>query len=736
MLNPVRVLYVDDEPAMLEVCKSFLEINGDISVEIMDSPANALKDILNGRSHAVISDHQMPEMTGIELLKRIRAAGNTTPFILFTGKGREEVAMEALNNGADFYIQKGGDPSAQFAELASKVRYAVSYLHTEEALKESEQRFRSVFDNASDAMIICDLGGRILDVNEQACRLYGRTKDHLLGCDLAKDIDVHSAAPLTELLVHAMQNGGVRFDAQYNFDGRETCAEVNARVIPYGEGTAVLAVLRDITDRKEREEALRKNERKFRAIFEAAEVGITSVGEDGRLLDFNDRMVDLLGYSREELGRLTFEQFTHPEDVDISHRLMAEVRDGQRESYELEKRYVRKDGNIVWVRLFVNKVYLDDDAPPTVLVIVTEISKRKRAEEALNASRARLSLAMDMARLVDWEYDPSTDMLTFSDGFMSLYGNGVERELTDHLPLDRYFEEFVHPDDREVVISQIMAHSYDHAGPKVLRTEHRIIRKDGEVRHILVHSMAFKEGNGGRVKVIGANQDITDQKLREQELRNATQKLALLNSITRHDMNNQITLLAGNLLLLKGRTGDPSMLSRVENMEKAISALGSMLKFTKDYQGMGIASPEWQQVREILQDPLRFVELVGLEMDEGVQRLSLYADPMFPKVMYNLIENSIRHGGRPVTIRLHYEENEGGLRFFVEDDGVGVPEDEKVRIFEQGYGRGTGLGLFLSREILSITDITIAETGRPGAGARFELFVPKGRYRIDPPAAA
>jgi signal transduction histidine kinase len=117
--------------------------------------------------------------------------------------------------------------------------------------------------------------------------------------------------------------------------------------------------------------------------------------------------------------------------------------------------------------------------------------------------------------------------------------------------------------------------------------------------------------------------------------------------------------------------------------------------------------------------------------------LEVYADPMFLKVFFNLIDNAVRHGGRTaITLRFSSQENGGGLVIVCEDDGVGIGMEDKQHLFEQGFGKHTGLGLFLSREILSITGITIQENGTPGKGARFEISVPKGAYRFGGPGSA
>ena len=118
----ISVLYVDDEPGFLEIGKLFLEQGSEFSVDTAISAPEALDTLQTRKYEAILSDYAMPEMNGIAFLKALRESNNNLPFILFTGRGREEVVIEALNNGADFYIQKGGDPTAQFADLANKIR--------------------------------------------------------------------------------------------------------------------------------------------------------------------------------------------------------------------------------------------------------------------------------------------------------------------------------------------------------------------------------------------------------------------------------------------------------------------------------------------------------------------------------------------------------------------------------------------------------------------------------------
>ena len=146
---------------------------------------------------------------------------------------------------------------------------------------------------------------------------------------------------------------------------------------------------------------------------------------------------------------------------------------------------------------------------------------------------------------------------------------------------------------------------------------------------------------------------------------------------------------------------------------------------------MGKTAPAWQNINESVRRAVAALPMRDVRVDVDRSDLEIYADPLFEKVFYNLIENALKYGGEAMTtIRITSQEAGAGLVIACEDNGTGITSGDKKRLFEQGYGKHTGLGLFLCREILSITGITIAETSEPGKGARFEMVVPKGTYRL------
>jgi signal transduction histidine kinase len=221
----------------------------------------------------------------------------------------------------------------------------------------------------------------------------------------------------------------------------------------------------------------------------------------------------------------------------------------------------------------------------------------------------------------------------------------------------------------------------------------------------------------------------------EEALSRANKKLTILSSITRHDIKNQLMALVAYFELLKDELGTNPTASEYLKKEMMIAEIiGLQIDFTKAYEDMGTTSPIWQNVNESVRRAVTALPMPAVRVDVDRSDLAIFADPLFEKVFYNLIDNALKYGGDTMTkISISCHETDKGLVLICEDDGVGIIEENKKHLFEQGYGKHTGLGLFLSSEILSITGIIITENGEPGNGARFEMNVPKGAYRFGQP---
>ncbi|MFA5294409.1 MAG: PAS domain S-box protein [Methanoregulaceae archaeon] len=386
----ISVLYVDDEPALLTITRKILERSGNLAVSTAASAAEAIELLSKASYDAIVSDYLMPEMDGIAFLKHIRAGGDRTPFIIFTGKGREEVVIEALNSGADFYLQKGGDPKAQFAELANKIMYAVGKRQAEQALAENEERFRALIENTSDLIRILDRDGVIVFDSAASGRVLGYPPGYTMGKSPLEFIHPDDRDATGAALSSVYQKTGNGIPSEFRIrkaDGTYTWAEsigMNLIGVPGIDG--IVVTTRFIDERKQAEAAIRESEEWFRQLFERSHaVMILIEPRTGAIIDVNPAAARFYGYSRETLRTMHIEEINQlpPETV-------AEIR---QQVLRMEKNdfifpHRLADGTVRTVA--VSSSPIENRGQPYLFSIVHDITDQKRAEDAIRESHAVL----------------------------------------------------------------------------------------------------------------------------------------------------------------------------------------------------------------------------------------------------------------------------------------------------------------------------------------------------------
>jgi len=224
--------------------------------------------------------------------------------------------------------------------------------------------------------------------------------------------------------------------------------------------------------------------------------------------------------------------------------------------------------------------------------------------------------------------------------------------------------------------------------------------------------------------------DITARTNAEDALRRTNAKLNMLGRLTRNDLMAAVSTLLERIAAGMRQFDDPAVRRHLEDLSLDARLVERRAEITRDYQDLGLRPPGWQPLQAVVREAASCLLLPGISVRPWVERVEVFADPMLDRVFANLIENAARHGKTVSKVVITYRIRDDGLSICVEDDGQGVPETEKERIFAYGIGTESGLGLFLVREILSITGMTIQETGTPGKGARFVIHVPPDGYRI------
>lgn len=265
------------------------------------------------------------------------------------------------------------------------------------------------------------------------------------------------------------------------------------------------------------------------------------------------------------------------------------------------------------------------------------------------------------------------------------------------------------------------------------------VHDTGRTRTAVVSTVPLADGPNSTVGTVVLIRDVTLHRSAEDslarktaDLEAANRRLSLLATFTRHDLANHLVALEGYLSLLREEPRGPSTPELVERLAAAVGRVRVLSAFMRDYPAIGVQPPLWLEARATAGRAARGVGLGDVVLDNRLPDVAVLADPLLERVFAALIENAARHGGGATRVLLGAEEADDAVVLVVEDDGAGVPWTDKERIFERGFGQNTGLGLFLAREILASMEMTIAETGVPGHGARFEIRVPAKRVRPAP----
>ena len=851
--QPPRVLYVDDEKEFIDLATRILGGEGGVIVEGVTSGADALQRLnADEEFDVVISDYQMPGMHGIDLLREMRRSGIETPFVIVTGKGREDVAVEALNCGADLYIQKTPDLKVLFSELSTMVasltersREARSLLKerdfyvrimdmnivgiagfdinrriviwnsgmedltgvkrqdivgarldaccsesvaallddakidaalngsmsmlnerrkidpasgdeklidvsyfpvadsagrfiggmilavdtterrkVERSLVDSEARLRFLFENAGDGIVIHDPEGRIISANRILCQRLECLKERIVNRSLDDFVVRDQRRGVAEALKRASQSGQEMFESvMISGTGHPLPVEINTRFIEYQGQPAAMSIIRDARERKLAEkELIRSLETRehFESIVNASPVVVFLMRADPLWsVMFVSANVTQFGYTPDdfESGRMSFVEVIHPEDLKhLEDEVGARISAGE-PSIELECRILSKGGDVRWID---SRVLIRRDSEGNILDfqgVVLDITERKRYQEETE----RLAMIVDSS--LDAIIGKSLDgtILSWNPAAEELYGYKAEEAIgqpvTFIVPPDRY-------DEYHKAFSQVKR------GKRIPWFETVRMRKDGSRIEVSLTTSPVRDGTG---KIVGASaiaKDISHNKRTERALRLANEKLGLLGSLTRHDVVNQVSILMGYLSLLEQDADPVTHAKHVRAAKQACLAITGQLQFAGNYQKAGTKSPEWARVKLELAGAVTSLDMSGVKVDDSTDDLEILADPMFEKVFLNLLVNSRRHGQRVTRISVGHSMRGDNLVLLYSDDGIGIPEADKGKVFEPGFGKDSGLGLFLIKEILLVTGITIREVGTPGEGAAFEMIIPTGNYRF------
>jgi PAS domain S-box-containing protein len=496
-----------------------------------------------------------------------------------------------------------------------------------------------------------------------------------------------------------------------------------------GVTTGLIGTAQDITERKQGEVALRRANDRIKSVLASMTDAYNLFDRDWRFVDVNQAAVDGMGLSREQVvGRTLWELYPDIVGTDLERGFRQAMARRAASSFEF---YYPKS-----YRWWHNRFYPVSEG---LAVFGTDITARKRAEEALRASEAQLSNALAVARMGHWEYDVPRDTFTFNHNFYAMLRTTAEREGGYTMSSSRYVQRFVHPDDAAVVAGEIRQ-AIETTDPSFSGAlEHRVVFGDGKVGHVAVRFSIVKDATGRTVKTYGANQDVTEQKHAEDALRQV-QKMDAVGTLAggiAHDFNNVLQALLSQAQLLRGRCTHPLEVEALaRDLERQVGRGAALTRQLLLFSRQETARMERVDLNEIVRDAIKMLRRlvranIALETDLATERLFVKADRgQLDQVLLNLVVNAsdaMPEGGT-LTIRTGAD---GRARSWlaVTDTGQGIPEEVRERIFEPFFttkaaGKGTGLGLSVVHGIVAKHGGEIEVESTPGKGTTFRVLLP------------
>jgi PAS domain S-box-containing protein len=420
-----HVLYVDDEPILLEIGKLFLEKSCQFHVDTVTSAPEALQILKSTSYDAIVSDYQMPSMDGIALLKAIRTEFPDLPFIIFTGKGREDIVIEAFDNGADFYLQKGGQPTPQFLELGHKITAAVRRRQAEKALKDSEQRYRNIIEDQTEFICRFRPDGTHVFVNEAYCRYFNKTREEIMGHNFRPELFPEDQTHLKKMFASLSPENPVGFIRQrVIFPDRSIRWQRWVDRAIYDEsGTLVeyQSVGRDITDIKTAELALAESERRYRNVVEDQTEFICRFKPDGIHNFVNDAYCRYFGIPREEIIGHKFIPKIPKEDKELIRSHFTSLT-REHPVGTVEHRIVMPDGEIRWQQWSDRAIFNEDGMIIEFQSVGRDITDRKKMEETLKQSEHRFSDIIDNLPDATFVIDPDGKVIAWNKAIEEMTG--------------------------------------------------------------------------------------------------------------------------------------------------------------------------------------------------------------------------------------------------------------------------------------------------------------------------
>jgi len=641
----------------------------------------------------------------------------------------------------DFSIKPVMDEAGNVVLLIPEGRDITVRKKMEDSLRANEEKYRSLVDNLNVGVYrnTAEFPGRTIWANPAFVRIFGY--DSLQECLEHPVMDSYANPEERKKFIQMLKTDGFVKDYELQLkkkDGKQIWVSITAQAKKNPEGTIewIDGICDDITALKDAEEKSRCYQIEMSRAIDYLPDATFIIDRKGTVLAWNRAIEDMTGVkARDIIGRgdyeyaIPFYGYRRPILIDLIFSSEDEIKKGEyveiKRTGEIlsgESPNPTLKGKPAVLKAIAAPIYDEAGDVAGAIETIVDITELKRAQEELKASENRYRTIFENTGAATVLLDENTIISIANAEFERMSGY-----LREAIEGKKSWTEFVVKEDLDRMLAQHRMRR-ERQEAALRHYEFRFVTKTGEIRNIFLTIDVIP----GTKQSVASLMDITAQVQAQDTVKLANKKLNLLSSITRHDIKNQLLALSGFLELSMESFNDPARISEFTDKEMRITnTISSLINFTRDYEGLGVNAPVWQNIHTVIGNVATRLPMRNIRVDAGDPALEVFADPLLERVFYNLIDNALRYGGdRMTSINLSSHKSSNGLVIIFKDDGAGIAIDDKNHLFEKGFGKNTGLGLFLSKEILGITGITITVNGEPGKGAQFEITVPEGAFRF------
>ena len=608
-----------------------------------------------------------------------------------------------------------------------------------------------------DGILAVDETGKVVLTNKQFRLMFG-VPDEILRAQNDKPLlqhvteKVENPTAFIERVRYLCAHIEEKSQDELSFkDGRMFDRYSAPLVDPNGGYGGRIWYFRDMTERKNVEQALRNSEERFRATFQNAGIGMVVADLAGHCVQCNSALVKMLGYSEAELGSMHFTNFTHLDDRALDRGLFEELLAGKRQKYEIEKRYITKDGRVVWGCLTASLLQDNQGVPEYALGMVQNITERKQAEQALQNSEEKFRQLAENIHEVFWMMSPAgNEILYVSPAYEQVWGRSRDNLYQNPIA----WAEAIHPDDLE---RARLLSARQRQGENI-ESEYRIRTPDEKEKWILDRAFPIRDQSGQLIRVVGIAEEITERKRTEEAMRKAKEAAEAASRVKSeflanmsHEIRTPMNGIMGMTELVLDTALTPEQREDLDTIKSSADSLLGIINDILDFSKIEAGKLNLERIEFNLKDSVSTViKTLGLRAAQKNLQLVSRWDPALPtlrlgdpgrlrQVLINLVGNAIKfteHGEIVVRVeKLSEAAEKTDVHFSVSDTGIGIPPEKLNSVFEpfvqadssstRRFG-GTGLGLSICKQLVGLMGGRVWAESEVGRGSTFHFTAPLG----------